>query len=211
MTYEKRRVRHEYERDFSILEEKIRFVLATPHQTDIASITALPQPARSIAEILSEAPIDKMMKNLSDKKKILGFFQEFLKARSQLSPIAIHLQQAVRGYIRQAAYAAKLPVTEDAKYESFYLARILQFQNKAIMDWTGITPEMLPGLEKLLEFILADTGVVQLDLEYVKARGELELALDKVRTEFGYEPLQLKESPYGFMPKATYLTNSVLK
>jgi hypothetical protein len=88
---------------------------------------------------------------------------------------------------------------------------MLQFQNKAIMVWTGITPDRLPGLEKLLEFIFADKGVVQLGLAYVEARGDLEAALDKIRTEFGYKTLQVPDSLFKSMPEATYLTNSTLK
>jgi hypothetical protein len=88
---------------------------------------------------------------------------------------------------------------------------MLQFQNKAIMVWTGITPDRLPGLEKLLEFILADKGVVRLGLAYVEARGDLEVALDRIRTEFEYKTLQVPDSLFKSMPEATYLTNSALK
>ncbi len=116
------------------------------------------------------------------------------------------LQQPVRTYIRQFNY--NQPLTEDVKFESFYLARMLGFQNKSIMDWTGITPDMLSELEKLLEFILEDNEIVQFNLEYLQARGELELTVDKIRNVFGYETVQLPESPFKIMPRVTYLTNS---
>lgn len=209
LRYEKRRLRQQYERDFSILEEKIRTALDSPHESDITSIRTLPQPARTIAEVISESPLDQLKKSLPKKQKIFDLLKEFQQARAKFASTAIKLQQPVRTYIRQ--FTHKLPLTEDAKYESFYLARMLGFQNMSIMDWTGITPDMLPGLEKLLEFILEDNVVVQLNLEYLRARGELELTLDKIRNEFGYETLQLPESPFKFMPKATYLTNSALK
>lgn len=206
---DRRRLRQQYERDFSILEEKIRTALDNPHETDITSIRTLPQPARTIAEAISESPLDQLKKNFPRKRKICDLLKEFQQARSQFASTAIQLQQPIRTYIRQFSY--KLPLTEDVKYESFYLARMLGFQNKSIMDWTGITPDMLSELEKLLEFILEDNEVVQFNLEFLRARGELELTLDKIRSAFGYETLQLPESPFKIMPRATYLTNSAVK
>src|SRR5438552_14854082 len=49
--YERRRLRQQYVRDVAILKEKIRYALNSPHETDIASIRTLPQPASTIAEI----------------------------------------------------------------------------------------------------------------------------------------------------------------
>ncbi len=206
---EKRRLRQQYERDFSILEERICTALDNPHETDITSIRTLPQPARTIAEAISESPLDHLKKNFPKKRKIFDLLKEFQRARTEFAFTAIKLQQPIRTYIRQFNY--KLPLTEDVKYESFYLARMLGFQNKSIMDWTGITPDMLSELEKLLEFILEDNEIVQFNLDYLQARGELELTLDKIRNAFGYETLQLPESPFKIMPKATYLTNSAAK
>lgn len=207
--YEKRRLRQQYERDFSILEEKICTALDDPHETDITSIRTLPQPARTIAEVSSEFPLDQLKKYLPKKRKIFDLLKEFQQTRSEFASTAMKLQQPIRTYIRQFNY--KLPLTEDVKFESFYLARMLGFQNKSIMDWTGITPDMLSELEKLLEFILEDNEIVQFNLEYLQARGELELTVDKIRSAFGYETVQLPESPFKIMPRVTYLTNSAVK
>ena len=209
--YERRRLRQQYARDVAILKEKIRSALDNPHETDIASIRTLPQPAGIIAEIISESSLDQLKEKSPKKQKLFDLLQAFQQARSRFASAAIQLQQPVRAYIRQFCQQNNLPISEDVKYESFYLGRILQFQNKAIMVWTGITPDRLPGLEKLLEFILADKGVVQLGLGYVEARGDLEAALDKIRTEFGYKTLQVPDSLFKSMPEATYLTNSTLK
>jgi hypothetical protein len=209
--YERRRIRQQYTRDVAILKEKIRSALDIPHETDIASICILPQPARTIAEVISEWPLDQLKQNSPKKQKLFDLLKVFQQARSNFALTAIQLQQPVRAYIRQFCQQSNLPIPEDAKYESFYLGRMLQFQNKAIMVWTGITPDRLPGLEKLLEFILADKGVVRLGLAYVEARGDLEVALDRIRTEFGYKTLQVPDSLFRSTPEATYLANSGLK
>ena len=209
--FERRRRRRQYARDVAIIKEKIRSALDIPHETDIASIRTLPQPARTVAEIISEWPLDQLKQSSPKKQKLFDLLKAFQQAHAQFALTAIQLQQPVRAYIRQFCQQSNLPIAEDAKYESFYLGRILQFQNEAIMVWTGITPDTLPGLEKLLEFILADKGVVRLGLTYVEARGDLEAALDKIRIEFGYKTLQVPDSLFKSMPEETYLTNSRLK
>ncbi len=209
--YERRRLRQQYARDVAILKEKIRSALDNPHETDIASIRTLPQPARTIAEVISESSLDQLKEKSPKKQKLFDLLKAFQQARSKFALTAMQLQQPVRAYIRQFCQQSNLPIAEDANYESFYLGRVLQFQNKAIMVWTGITPDSLPGLEKLLEFIFADKGVVRLGLTYVEARGDLEAALDKIRAEFGYKTLQVPDSLFRSMPEATYLTNSALK
>ena len=209
--YERRRLRQQYARDVAILKEKIRSALDNPHETDLASIRTLPQPARTIAEVISESSLDQLKEKSRKKQKLFDLLKAFQQAHSKFALTAIQLQQSVRAYIRQFCQQNNLPISEDANYESFYLGRILQFQNKAIMVWTGITPDSLPGLEKLLEFIFADKGVVQLGLAYVQARGDLETALDKIRAEFGYKTVQVPDSLFRSMPEATYLTNSALK
>jgi uncharacterized membrane-anchored protein YhcB (DUF1043 family) len=208
--YERRRLRQQHTRDVAIIKEKIRSALDNPHETDIASIRTLPQPARTIAEVISESSLDQLKEKSRKKQKLFDLLKAFQQANSKFALTAIQLQQPVRAYIRQFCQQSNLPISEDVKYESFYLGRILQFQNKAIMVWTGITPDSLPGLEKLLELIFADKGVVQLGLAYVQARGDLETALDKIRAEFGYKTLQVPDSLFRSMPEATYLTNSAL-
>jgi hypothetical protein len=209
--YERRRRRQQYTRDVTTLKEKIRSALDNPHETDIASIRTLPQPARTVAEVISESSLDQLKQKSPKKQKLFNLLKAFQRARAKFALTAIELQQPVRAYIRQFCQQNNLPLSEDAKYESFYLGRMLQFQNKAIMVWTGVTPDRLPGLEKLLEFILADKGVVQLGLAYIEAKGDLEDALDRIRTEFGYKTLQVPDSLFKSMPEATYLTNSALK
>jgi len=191
--YERRRLRQQHARDVAILKEKIRSALDNPHETDLASIRT-----------------DQLKEKSRKKQTLFDLLKAFQQARSKFALTAIQLQQSVRAYIRQFCQQNNLPISEDANYESFYLGRILQFQNKAIMVWTGITPDSLPGLEKLLEFIFADKGVVQLGLAYVQARGDLETALDKIRAEFGYKTVQVPDSLFRSMPEATYLTNSAL-
>ncbi len=127
LRYEKQRVRHEYERDYSTLEEEIRFALAIPHQADLADILTLPEPARTVVEILSKAPLSKLQENLPKREEVLRLFRQFLLDRSRFVSIATNLQQNIRGRIRYAAYEANLPVTEDAKYESFVLGCLLRF------------------------------------------------------------------------------------
>jgi uncharacterized membrane-anchored protein YhcB (DUF1043 family) len=209
--YQRRRLRQQYARDVAIIKEKMCTALNSPHETDIASIRTLPQPARAIAEIISESSLDLLKQNSPRKQKLFDFLKAFQRAHAQFALTAIQLQQPVRVYIRQFCQQSNLPISEDAKYESFYLGRMLQFQNKAIMAWTGITPDRVPGLEKLLEVIFADKRVVQLGLAYVEARGDLEAALDKIRIEFGYKTLQVPDSLFGSTPETTYLTNSALK
>jgi len=209
--HERRQRRRQHARDVAVLKEKIHTALNHPHETDIASIRTLPQPARAIAEIIAESSLDLLKEKSRKKQYLFNSLKAFQRAQVQFASTAMQLQQPVRVYIRQFCQQSNLPVSEDAKYESFYLGRMLQFQNKAIMAWTGITSDRLPGLEKLLEFIFADKRVVQLGLAYVEARGDLEAALDKIRVEFEYKTLQVPDSLFGSVPEATFLTNSALR
>src|SRR5260370_38272199 len=193
-SYERRRLRQQHARDVAILKEKIRSALNNPHETDIASIRTLPQPARTIAAVISESSLDQLKEKSRKKQKLFDLLKAFQQARSKFALTAMQLQQPVRAYIRQFCQQSNLPISEDANYESFYLGRMLQFQNEAIMVWPGITPDSLPGLEKLLGFIFADKGVVRLGLSYVEARGELEAAVDNIRDGLGYKTLQERHS-----------------
>src|SRR5215470_10268828 len=58
--FERRRRRQQYTRDVAIIKEKIRSALDIPHETDIASIRTLPQPARTIAEVIAVWPLDQL-------------------------------------------------------------------------------------------------------------------------------------------------------
>ena len=182
--FAKRQLHQQTQREVATFRERLRLTLNQAQTTSLTDIIDEPPLARAFANMLADIPLELWKANVLEQRDFFNAVDNFQVAYVNFITAKNKLLAFVRGIIRNYNNKLGKVIDYDNTGLSFFLGRILNFEDKSILPWLWIgasDDSQLPYLTDLYNTILADAATGALISSYIDQRKRLEQTIDLIR------------------------------
>lgn len=160
-----RKVQREYNRDISVLRERLRYVAQQPDFLNLTSaLKSAPLPVIEVMKILSESPIDMWLDNVLNERELLNQLKELQGKYFKFQNASNNFDYKLSSYIRSYNAARDTIAVNDQADRSYFLGKIHNLETSKILDNIDLREGALTRLESSYNSAKSDDDIcTQLD------------------------------------------------
>lgn len=183
---DERRLQHRCEQEVATFREHLRFALDQPEMTYVDNLVKPSRQVTSIANLLSESPLDLWIDKVHRQQKFFKILKKFQQANSNLALVASKLNDSVTSAVRKMNSSRGIMKANDSMSITYFTGKTLGAEPDDIIPWASIlggsaTPEAIASFEANYNLLLENDKVKELTPLYKDAWQKLGKAIDTLR------------------------------
>lgn len=172
----RRNEQHQYEREVTTFQERLRFVFTQPSSTNIAEIIESPPLVQPVDELLAHSPLELWRNHVPKQKAFFQVVRDFQQSYSNFTSATNALLVPARIIIRSYNHRLGKISSYDTSGQLYFLGRIQGFEGKIILPWLWrgtISEGQLPYFETMYNVLSSNGEVNNFLAQYKDARAQL--------------------------------------